>query len=551
MRAKLACILLLLPILLAGVGVEPSSGHEGHDHNELTKTESPSAAPRGEASSADFQLVAVLRNQELAIYLDRFATNEPVVGASIEVETPEGQIAALAAGDGLFRLPAAWAQGAEHYDLIFTVTAGDKVDILPLTIHAEVAPRQEAVQPPLSPRQNIVLALSVLAALAIGFFGARYFPRRSATSMALLAALAVLANAENAHAHEGHDHKNDAQVRPTLQSGRDVSQRLPGGEVFVPKSVQRLLAIRTALAQQAGHFKTVELPGRVIPDPNASGYVQSTLAGRLLPPPDGFPRLGTQVNKGQVLAYVSPPIQAIDISDMRQKEEEILQQISIVERRVARYERLAETGAIARTQLDEARLELQGLKERKVALEQVRRAPEVLVAPVSGVIAEANTIAGQLAQPNTVIFQIVDVSRLWVEALSFDAITGIERASARNHDGASVKLAFRGSGLAGRNQSIPVHFAIEGAGEGIRAGQFVTVFVTLPESRAGIVLPRSAVVRASNGQQIVFEQIAAERFVPREVKIEPAGAESVLVTAGLADGKRIVVQGAELINQVR
>lgn len=83
--------------------------------------------------------------------------------------------------------------------------------------------------------------------------------------------------------------------------------------------------------------------------------------------------LGSRVEKGDLLAYVTPPLQAIDASDIRQKEGELLQQISIVERRVARFEQLIKTEAISRTQLEEARLELKGLLERRAALEQSRR----------------------------------------------------------------------------------------------------------------------------------------------------------------------------------
>jgi RND family efflux transporter MFP subunit len=421
----------------------------------------------------------------------------------------------------------------------------DKVDVLPLTIIA-AAPETPAS----SSRFTWPLALiaSVLAAFAIGLFIARRFPQflRTALPVAMLAIIIALSSAQ---AHEGEDH-SDEKPAP-INVSRDVSQRLTDGAIFMPKSVQRLLTIRTTTVAAADHFKAVELPGRVIPDPNASGYVQSTLAGRLLPPPNGFPLIGSRVTKGQVLAYVAPPVQQIDISDMRQKEGELLQQISIVERRVARFEKLIETSAISRVQLDDARAELQGLKERKASLDQTRREPEVLVAPVAGVIAEANTIAGQLAQPNTVVFQIVDPSRLWVEALSFDVIADIEKASARNHAGRNVELLFRGSGAALRNQSIPIHFAIDGKTNGVFTGQFVTVYVTLPEKRKGILLPRAAVVRTSNGQLVVFEHVSAERFAPREVKIEVLDAQNVLVTAGVTDGKRVVVQGAELIDQVR
>ena len=48
-----------------------------------------------------------------------------------------------------------------------------------------------------------------------------------------------------------------------------------------------------------------------------------------------------------MLAFVTPPFQAIDVSDMRQKAGELDQQINIVERRIARYELLAKTGAVA------------------------------------------------------------------------------------------------------------------------------------------------------------------------------------------------------------
>ncbi len=58
-------------------------------------------------------------------------------------------------------------------------------------------------------------------------------------------------------------------------------------------------------------------------------------------------------------------------------------------------------------------------------------------------------------------------------------------------------------------------------------------------------------VRGANGQPIVYEHVSAERFMPREVKTEPLDASRVLVLAGLAPGRRIVTDGAELIDQIR
>jgi cobalt-zinc-cadmium efflux system membrane fusion protein len=544
MRASLAIILTFIGLVCAG---PDALAHEGHDHGNETPPLSASL-PRGSAASTDFELVAVLRNGELTVYLDHFATNEPVAGASIEVETPEGPVTAEARDDGTYRSPAPWAKVAGRYDLIFTVAAGEKADVLPLSINVPEKSGQGVAGQGWSVWSRFGVGPLLLAGLAI-VVGATLYRRRFVpkAAIALLAVVLSIAS-DQVRSNGGHDHSESQSTAP---ASRDIPQRLADGSVFVPKATQRLLAVRTALTTTGTHFKAVELPGRIISDPNASGYVQSALAGRLSPPPKGFPVLGTRVEKGEVLAYVTPPIQAIDISDMRQKEGELLQQISIVERRVARAEQLIKTDAISRTQLDDARLELKGLLERRSSLEQSRREPEALIAPVPGVIAAANTIAGQLAQPNSVIFEIVDNSRLWVEALSFEPVTPAGASSARGSNGRSVKLSYRGAGLAGRNQAIPIHFAIEDTTEGLWAGQFVTVYSNASEKHEGIALPRSAVVRASNGQHIVYDHTRAEVFEPREVRVAPLDGARVLVLAGLSEGQRIVTQGAELLDQVR
>ena len=67
----------------------------------------------------------------------------------------------------------------------------------------------------------------------------------------------------------------------------------------------------------------------------------------------------------------------------------------------------------------------------------------------------------------------------------------------------------------------------------------------------GIVLPSSAVVRGANGLPQVWAKAAPERFKPLPVRTLALDGERVLVTAGLGTGDRVVVDGAELINQVR
>jgi hypothetical protein len=45
-----------------------------------------SAAPRATARSEEFEAVAVLEDEKLVLYLDRFASNAPVIGAKVDIE---------------------------------------------------------------------------------------------------------------------------------------------------------------------------------------------------------------------------------------------------------------------------------------------------------------------------------------------------------------------------------------------------------------------------------------------------------------------------------
>ena len=546
----------LLLALSAGIGL----AHEGHDDGAQPTLAPANVAPRGEAASPELELVAVAQGAELFIYLDRFATNAPITGATVEVETPDGPKTATPAGEA-YRLVAPWLAKPGHVDLIFTVTAGGNVDVLPLSLDIPAGPDAAASAAGAGVFAGPVKALMQPAVLfAVGFgllagFALTSVRRRRRTAAIVLAGALALLNGAGL-AREGETHTEPKPAVPAVEPaaltvGSERAARGADGAIFAPKSIQRIFGLRTALVEAGTHRRSIELPGRIIPDPNASGYVQTAIGGRLSAPPGGFPRLGTAVRQGDVLAYVTPPMQAIDVSDMRQRQGELDQQVAIVERRLARYEQLAPSGAIARFQLEETKLELEGLKERRAQIDKVRREPEALIAPVAGVIADGTPIAGQIAQSNAIIFHIIDPARLWIEALSYEAIADAKGASATTANGRNLLLAFRGSGSSDRSQSIPVHFAIEGDTGGLRAGQFVTVFVTTGEEKQGLAVPRSGLVRGSDGQDYVFEHTTAERFEPRPVRAEPLDGEQVLISAGITPGKRIVIQGAELLDHVR
>ncbi len=552
-----------------------SAAHEGHDHGNEAQAPTTATAPRGTSSTDALELVAVARNGRLMVFLDRVGTNEPVTDAAVKAETPEGAATATPMPDGSYAFDAHWSLHPGEHEVLFTVTASGATDMFPVTLTVPEAPPA----PPAAGASAWATGLAAahdfqrhlkeadplpLAIGGIGFLlgtavtllmrGRRYLP-----ATALVVLVVALAFAPRAFAADSHDHGGKGSAAPQVlqmaapaPAGQDLARRQPDGSIFVPKPTQRVLAVRTVVTASGTLRRTVELPGRIVPDPSASGVVQSSVGGRLSPPESGiFPRLGTRVRKGQVLAYVTPPVQAVDASDMRQRQGELDQQIAITERRVERYRKLAPGGSVSQVQLEDAQAELKGLLDRRAALDNIRQQPEALKAPVDGAIAEANAVAGQMASPGVQVFQIVDPNRLWVEALSFDALAGGQDATARMADGRMLRLAYMGAGLADRSQAVPMHFAVEGAPPELRTGQFVTVLAATDAQQAGLALPRMSVVRGGNGQSIVYEHTAPERFEPREVRVEPLDAGQVLVVSGLAPGKRIVTQGAELLNQVR
>ncbi len=554
---------LALALTLASVG--GVAAHEGHDHGAPPPPVSTTIAPRVEASSLVFEAVVIARGAELQVYIDTFDTNAPVAGASVEMDTPSGVITGVETEPGVYAFATPWVTTPGSYDLAITVIADAGFDVLigSLTIPAPpAAPVVEvnaaaaigaSVLGDLRARletRDLTLAIAAGVGLLVGVLGMllmrlRRRPVAPAQIATLLLGIVLIlpspAQAEVTAAN--------AAIPAPAAATRDVAQRFPDGAIFVPKATQRVLGIRTLMTETALHGRRIELPGRIIPDPNASGYVQASLEGRLVAPLGGFPQLGSMVKAGQIVAIVEPTIGAVDLADRQQQIREIEQELQIVTRRLDRRKQL-ET-VVAKTEIEELEIEQESLIAQRNALVSLTDVSENLIAPVDGVIAAGQAIAGQIASPGVTVYEIVDPGKFWVEALSYRSeALGLE-AVAVFSDGATIDLAYQGTGLADQGQAVPVRFSVVGEAVGLRAGQLLRVIAATPAELEGIVVPRDAILRGSNGQLVVYVKTNAERFVQREVRVEPLDGDTVLVVAGLEVGLRVVAEGAELLNQIR
>ena len=130
-----ASLLALMPLTTwAGPGAHGPNG----EHLDAPKTGQANAMQASlqiEAKSDLFELVATLGGGELSIFIDRFATNEPVLQAQVEVESGELKAQAkFQAGRGHYAIddPAMLKKlstPGEH-PLVITVLAGKDSDLL-------------------------------------------------------------------------------------------------------------------------------------------------------------------------------------------------------------------------------------------------------------------------------------------------------------------------------------------------------------------------------------------------------------------------------------
>lgn len=373
----------------------------------------------------------------------------------------------------------------------------------------------------------------------------------------IAAVLCTLAAPALAHGDE--DHSQDkppaaAAARPaTAASGaftREPPQRLPDGTLFMPKHVQRQLEVRTQQVAGEALAATVELNGRVIVDPGSGGRVQATQAGTVVPAGSAFPALGQRVRKGAVLALLRPVASSLERGDRAARQAELAGQRALAERRVARLEQLE--GSVPAKEVEAARAELHALDAQLAALAGSVDAHQPLRSPVDGILSAVHVVAGEVVDANAVLFEVVDPSRLWVEAPAYDLALAATAAAAQGLAGDTpVRLQLAGAGRQLREQALPMRFKVVSSAAPLAVGQPVRVLLQTRGAGPGIAVPRSALARNAAGQTVVWVHHEPELFTARQVRQEPLDATRVVVREGLKPGERVVTQGATLLSQVR
>ena len=337
---------------------------------------------------------------------------------------------------------------------------------------------------------------------------------------------------------------------PVYEGEAETATSEPASANQIRISTEKIqkLGVKTEAASLKSLDKVVRASGRIEADerrvyaisPKFEGYVERLHVSAT----------GQAVGKGQALFEVySPELVSA------QREYAIAAQ---------GVQALKDAGSDAQSSMKQlADASLLRLKNWDISDEQVRalsRAGETkrtltFRSPVSGIVTEKKALQGMRFMPGEALYQITDLSSVWVLADVFEQDIGLAKSGAR----AKVMIAaypdkaFEGKvsyvypTLKAETRSVQVRIELSNPGQLLKPGMFAQVELAVAASNKVVTVPLSAVID-SGTRRIVLVQAGEGRFEPREVKLGARSDNYVEVLEGVQDGEQVVVSANFLID---
>lgn len=173
-------------------------------------------------------------------------------------------------------------------------------------------------------------------------------------------------------------------------------------------------------------------------------------------------------------------------------------------------------------------------------------------APISGVVLARNASIGTVASESAALYEIADLSELWVDLHIFGAdaqhiTAGVPVRVTRLSDGLTAETPLERvlPGTATASQSTVARATIRNLDGLWRPGSAVKARVTVDQAPAKLVVPVTALQTAED-QDVVYVQ-QGDTYRVRPVKLGRRDAERVEVLDGLKAGERVVVAQSFLV----
>ena len=319
------------------------------------------------------------------------------------------------------------------------------------------------------------------------------------------------------------------------------------GTVRLTSGQEQVIRLKTETLRHGNGSWEVETIGRVVPE---EGLTFRVSAGT-----DGWVRrvfsdaTGTQVKKGQKLAAfygkdVSPPQQghlfALESYERLRKSAAKTDQIELAARQVA---------------LSHEDLGLIGMGDEQIAvLDRTRRETyEIdLTAPADGQILERNIDVGDRFTKGTVLYQLADLSRVWVLAdvwlRDVELVGSVQKARIAIGGVAPMDARVTGAPLDfGRDAAVgKLRLEVDNSRHLLVPGIFVKVTLTVDVGPA-LTLDENAVLE-SGRRSHVFVALGDGRYEPREVETGWRQGGRIEIRAGLKEGEAVVTEGGFLLD---
>ncbi|AKU91423.1 putative Co/Zn/Cd efflux system membrane fusion protein [Vulgatibacter incomptus] len=319
----------------------------------------------------------------------------------------------------------------------------------------------------------------------------------------------------HAHPAAGESHEHSAEA------GKGV----PGlTEVVIPSERLARIGVRTAKVERGRLEGQVRTVGVVAPDERRRYVVQARFSGwieKLL-----VDETGATVRTGEPLLQIYSP-------ELYQAQVEYLNALKwSPELQDAASQRLRLLGI---AEADLAALRKAGKAQRTMTLR----------APGAGHVLRKGAIAGAYVSPGDVLFEVADLSRIWVLADVFEqeiprvqvGATATFAAAAHPGDRFVGKVSFVYPTVEPSTRTMKVRLEIANASIALRPGMFGDVRLDV-EAPEGAIVPRDAVIDSGEHVYAIVAR-GGGRFTPREVHITGRAGDHVMVV-GLDDGEEVV-----------
>ena len=316
--------------------------------------------------------------------------------------------------------------------------------------------------------------------------------------------------------------------------------------VTIDATKRQLLGLKTVEVTRAPFSTAIRTVGRVAYDERRVHHVHTRYEAYVEDVRADF--TGKFVKKGEVLARVYSP-------DLYATQKEYLLALSASRSLAGSSVGSVSKGGADLLEAARQRLLPWDISPADIAALEKRGEPSRtlnLYAPISGYVTERMAFHGMKVMPADTLFDIVDLSSVWVLADVYE----YELPRLREGQTATVTLSYwPGRSWRGRvtyvypsldeaTRTVKVRLELPNPGGTLKPEMFAEVRIEGP-SRQALVVPDDVVID-SGERKVVFLSPGEGQLVPREISVGDQAEGLAEVTAGLAEGD-VVARGANFL----